>query len=241
LILLLFAASPARAAIQFYSDADNFIDFGDRASMQITSDMTIMFQVKFTSAVLGSFVFGKSNASGSRSYGFQVESNGRQNFFIASDGSTLFNLRAGVNMVLNKWQTYVFRYTPSTVMSIELDGVVIASTTASVPAAQYTANSNSLLLNSRPGLSSVGHSMEMASFAFWNATLSDNEREILGKGKVYYLPRLRPANLLLYTNFDDQAGSGNTVTGTIRDLSGNGNTGSLTGTMRWTGTGISYP
>jgi hypothetical protein len=117
---------------------NSYVDFGDAA--KITKELTLYAKVKAVTVIANSGIIGKySSISDKRGYLLETRSNNYPQFSISSDGTAtaMTSITQSVALYTTAFTNIVCTYVPSTSMKMYRDGVLVASTTSSVPSAIY--------------------------------------------------------------------------------------------------------
>ena len=197
-----------------FDGTDDYVNVGNTDSLKITSDLTISAWIK--TAVAGKAIITKGNWTNNDGY----------LFFIGGDSTLRLYIDDGVNpsggavspgtVTDNVWHHVVGVYTPSNSIKLYIDGALVATSTSGIPAS--IANTGFPFRIGSNGSGAVNFGGSIDEPRIYNRALSPKEVSDL----YNYAPG--PVG---YWNMDDATGT------TAKDLSGNGNDGTLTGGPTW--------
>ena len=126
-----------------FDGSNDRVDVGNPALLQLTGPMTIAAWAWPDSLSDNGRIITKGGASGNRGWALNVESTGVWSLQVASSATALTSLQVP-GVPLNTWTHVAGVYDPSGTPSMKLytNGVLAATLTAGVPAAQYNSGMN---------------------------------------------------------------------------------------------------
>jgi hypothetical protein len=161
------------------------IDVGDPAELQLTGAMTITAWVYLdsTSEVhprRNARILAKMGGGGSRSWstGVEMDIDGvplPATIQVSSDGSDVVSLNDNASLPLDQWVHFAGVYDPGTSMQVYLDGDLNATITSSIPASQFSANGQPVLIGNRPACGNCGWYGSLDEVRIYDEALSQDE------------------------------------------------------------------
>ena len=126
-----------------FDGSNDRVDLGNPALLQFTGALTVAAWVWPVSLSDNGRIITKGGGSGNRGWSLNVENSGVWAFQIASSSTALASLQVG-SVPLNTWTHVAGVYDPSGTPSMKLytNGVLAATLTTGVPAAQYNSGMN---------------------------------------------------------------------------------------------------
>lgn len=209
-----------------FDGTDDYIDFGNDASLQLTDNFTICVWIETSSLDSNDHVFGKwSSTNNQRSYFLQERNDGRFRFVVSKNGgATTYDVLGSTSSISANTEYFVCCTVEGTTLKIFVDGVEYASDT-SMPSAGIH-NSTENLVVGGTATNSVDYEGSAANFFVFNRVLSDSEiLNLYNSGNIPYyetLPTSLTSGNVLASELSSRDDSAN-------DLSGNGNNGTKNG------------
>ena len=224
-------ANPPYSTRSFNFDGvDDYIDFGNPASLQITTDLSVSFWFKGSSTADQAIV--AKDTLGLRCWGIwnNVFGAGNNLQFYIFNSNSLTEVQTSANYNDGNWHNVVCIFKPSTYLRIYVDGVLDGENTTSIPATIDNDVANltvgAIVSSGIPIYEFEGNVDEVA---VWNSDQSSNVSSIYNSGvpttitgAVSHWKMGEDATFNTNWNVPDQVG-GNTGTSanmTIADLQG---------------------
>ena len=165
-----------------FDGVDDYVDFGNPASLQITGALSISAWVKFTGNDMA--LVTKSNTSGGdRSYGLWVDDFGgtHQPTFFIYNSSTLHQTPAtGARVDDGNWHHLLAVFNPSTYLRLYVDGNLEQENTTSIPASIDNDPANFVIGGTGSGTFLLNGNVD--EVAVWNSDQSSNVASIYNSG-----------------------------------------------------------
>ena len=211
---LLSAASFSNTKSLDFDGVDDFVSIGNPTNLQITGLFTFSAWIKTPSAASYDAIFFKGNSIAQSDWYIRMQNNGTIRFFI---NNTSKKVTSSSTIDDNNWHHLLIIYSPSTSMTIYIDGVQDAQNTSAIPSS----------INNNYGNITIGSDNDISQFwngnidevGLWNSDQSSNISTIYNSGNPSDLTSLNP---LAWWRFEE--GSGTTAT----DSGSGGNDGTLT-------------
>jgi hypothetical protein len=166
-----------------YDGVDDYVDFGNPTSLQITTDLSVSFWFKGSSTVDQAIV--AKDTLSQRCWGIwnNVFGAGNNLQFYIFNSNLLTEVQTSANYNDGNWHNVVCIFKPSTYLRIYVDGVLDGENTTSIPA---TIDNNSANLTVGAILSSGSPIYEfdgnVDEVAIWNSDQSANVASIYNSG-----------------------------------------------------------
>lgn len=209
-----------------FDGTDDYIDFGNDASLQLTNNITVSVWVKTPSTIAIENIVGKyDSATNQRSHLLQLYSGGRFRLLVSKTGGTNIYEVFGTSGTIVADTTYFVTYTiANQTMKIFVNGALHA--TGSPLPSSGIFNSSATFKLGRETNSGTDWSGDAANLLVFNRVLSDSEiLNLYNSGEIPYyetLPTSLTSGNVLASELSSRDDSAN-------DLSGNGNNGTKNG------------
>lgn len=126
-----------------FDGANDYVDAGNPASAQITSDLTLSSWVYLSSNTANQDIIAKRGLSSQWGYRLWVDSSGYPKIDVSSTGNVMATASASQALSVNRWYHITGTYNPSQpALTIYVDGVQKGQTTSSVPSSLQNSTSN---------------------------------------------------------------------------------------------------
>jgi len=214
-----------------FDGVDDYIDFGNPASLQITTDLSVSFWFKGSSTADQAIV--AKDALGLRCWGIwnNVFGAGNNLQFYIFNSNSLTEVQTSANYNDGNWHNVVCVFKPSTYLRIYVDGVLDGENTTSIPATIDNDAANltvgAIVSSGSPIYEFEGNVDEVA---IWNSDQSSNVSSIYSSGTpsaitgaVSHWRMGEQATFSTNWNVPDNGSASNTGTSanmTIADLEG---------------------
>ena len=157
-----------------FDGVDDYVDCGNNAITKPTGNMTINYWFKGVSSTLNFATgVGAGGFSGQRGYILGPNTGTQLAFFIASNSTNVVSATYNVTINPSTWYYLSGVFSASNYLKIFLNGFEVASTTASVPASQFTENGLSLKIGARGD--AYYFTGNISQFSMYHRALSSTE------------------------------------------------------------------
>ena len=196
-----------------FDGVDDFVSIGNPTNLQITGSFSFSAWIKTPSAASYDAIFFKGNSIAQSDWYIRMQNNGTIRFFI---NNTSKNVTSTTTIDDNNWHHLLIVYSPSTSMTIYIDGVQDAQNTSAIPSS----------INNNYGNITIGSDNDISQFwngnidevGLWNNDQSANASSIYNSGVPNDLSSLSP---LSWWRFEEGSGT------TAIDSGSGGNNGTL--------------
>jgi len=209
------AASFSNTKSVDFDGVDDYVSIGNPINLQITGLFTFSAWIKTSSATSYDAIFFKGNSIALSDWYIRMQNNGTIRFFINNASK---NVTSSTTIDDNNWHHLLIVYSPSTSMTIYIDGVQDAQNTSAIPSS----------INNNYGNITIGSDNDISQFwngnidevAVWNNDQSANIGSIYSASGGVDLSSLNPISWW-------RMGDGDTYP-TITDNGSGGNNGTMT-------------
>ena len=193
-------AIPYASTSSFTFDGINdYFDAGNPTGLQFTGAFSVSFWMKSNATGNRAMVSKDNNASNPRAFSIERTNSVSGGYFVVYDGTTAYGVYITssdanyVNLNDNNWHNVVGVYTPSTSVSLFVDGNFIKSNTTNIPASVNFVNDNLNIGRRTQGTNYFSGNLDEVSI--WNTALSsDAVTEIYNSGAPNDLTSLTNAS-----------------------------------------------
>lgn len=182
-----------------FDGADDYVNLGNPASLQLTGAMTITAWIYLNNVnATAHRIVSKLGVSGQRGWELVLDDDPDNNLLmrISSNGTTIIDAKQAVKFDgVGRWVFVAGTYVPGTSLNIYRDGVLVASNTASIPASQFNSNQNVNI-----GRGPVGYSPfngKIDDVRIYNRALSAAEIQSLYQSQSDTTPPAAPQGLVV--------------------------------------------
>ena len=176
-----------------YDGVDDYIDFGNPASLQITTDLSVSFWFKGSSTADQAIV--AKDSLGLRCWAIwnNVYGAGNNLQFYISNSNSLTEVQTSANYNDGNWHNVICIFKPSTYLRIYVDGVLDGENTTSIPATIDNDAANltvGAIVSS--GIPLYEFSGNVDEVAIWNSDKSSDVASIYNSGVPNDISSLSP-------------------------------------------------
>ena len=236
-----------------FNGSTAYITMNNPTALQLTGALSLSAWVNPTSVSSNQDVIAKDGVSGNYGYRLYIDSSGKPNFEVSSDGTAVTTVTGDTALSPGTWYHLVGVYNPGNSLTIYVNGVQQGQTTSSVPSSIYNSTANFLVGAENAGATNNFNGTIDEVKVYAGVLTADqikidynhNSAQVLGAlgTNTSYQPQAANQQYCVpgdtspcsppvgEWNFEEAQGT------TVHDTSGNGNDG----TWSWSGTSNGAP